>query len=533
MASATATASPDPEPREPRRWRWRLWPRGSRLGRLILGLNLLGLAILISGALVLNEIRRGLVEARLDSLMLQGELISQLMAEGATVGDPVPYLQQDRAVRMLDFVNVPPGQRVRLFDREGRLIADSYIVDDRVEWQVLPPARKQGQPQVRLQDRDARPSHLAEARRDLDQEIRLAMTGEAVRGTRTAENGSQVVSVSLPVQRVKAVLGVLTLEAGDVDEIIAAERRALLPFVMIAIGVTLLSSFLLYFLVARPMLRLAEAADRVRMSRARAISLPDLSRRQDEIGDLSRSLEEMTDTLSNRMDAIERFAADVAHEIRNPLTSIRSAVETLEIVPEGPGRERLMGILKQDVGRLDRLIGDISNASRLDAELARDTPRPVDLTRLLGDILSIYDAAARPGEPTVSLQAPEGERFVVPGREGPLGQVFRNLIDNARSFSPPGGEVRVILSRTRGRVMVAVEDDGPGIPPDNLETIFERFYTSRPKGAAFGGNSGLGLSIARQIAEAQAGALTATNRIGPDGAVIGARFEVVLPDART
>ena len=151
MASATATASPDPAPREPRRWRWRLWPRGSRLGRLILGLNLLGLAILISGALVLNEIRRGLVEARLDSLMLQGELISQLMAEGATVGDPVPYLQQDRAVRMLDFVNVPPGQRVRLFDREGRLIADSYIVDDRVEWQVLPPARKQGQPQVRLQ----------------------------------------------------------------------------------------------------------------------------------------------------------------------------------------------------------------------------------------------------------------------------------------------------------------------------------------------------------------------------------------------
>jgi two-component system sensor histidine kinase ChvG len=207
-------------------------------------------------------------------------------------------------------------------------------------------------------------------------------------------------------------------------------------------------------------------------------------------------------------------------------------VETLELVPDGPGRPRLLAILKQDVGRLDRLIGDISNASRLDAELSRESFRRMDLTRLLTDILSIYDAAAKPGEARVSLSAPEGEPLTVRGQEGPLGQVFRNLIDNARSFSPADGLVRVTLTRDRGQVLVSVEDDGPGIPPDNLETIFERFYTSRPKGAAFGGNSGLGLSIARQIIQAHGGSIQARNRIDPAGKVSGARFEVIMPEAR-
>jgi len=529
MASATDIASP-----EQRVSRWRFWSRGSRLGRLIVGLNLLGLAVLISGALVLNEIRRGLVEARIDSLSLQGELIGQIMAEAATVGEPAPYLQADRAAGILQFLHVPRSQRVRLYDVRGRLLADSYVVDDRVEFEVLPPARRPGEmrPAVRLRDQDADPEMVARARKALADEWRTAIQGTVVKGTRIAENGNRVVSVSLPIQRVRAVLGVLTLEAGDVDEIIAAERRALIPFALIAIAVTLLSSFLLYALVARPMLRLAEAADRVRLSRARAISLPDLARRRDEIGDLSRSLEEMTDTLSQRMDAIERFAADVAHEIRNPLTSIRSAVETLELVPDGPGRPRLLAILKQDVGRLDRLIGDISNASRLDAELSRESFRKMDLTRLLTDILAIYDAAAKPGEARVSLTAPEDEPMMVKGQEGPLGQVFRNLIDNARSFSPVDGQVRVTLSRDRGQVLVTVEDDGPGIPPDNLETIFERFYTSRPKGAAFGGNSGLGLSIARQIIQAHGGVIQACNRRDGQGTVQGARFEVSLPEGR-
>jgi two-component system sensor histidine kinase ChvG len=340
--------------------------------------------------------------------------------------------------------------------------------------------------------------------------------------------------VSVPIRHVEKVLGVLTLEAGDVDAILAAQRRALMPFALVALAVSLLSSLLLHLFVARPVLRLAAAADQVRLQRARAISLPDLEGRKDEIGDLARSLETMTETLSDRMDAIERFAADVSHEIKNPLTSIRSALETLPLVKTEAQRDRLTGLLQQDVRRLDRLITDISNASRLDAELSRDRPRPVDVATLLKDIISVYAAGLKPGEVPVRLTA-EVDHAMVSGRDGPMGQVFRNLIDNARSFSPAGGEVRVSLARDgddpQRPLVVRVEDDGPGIPPDNLETVFERFYTSRPKGTAFGSNSGLGLSIVRQIIEAHGGTVRAENRTTPDGAVAGARFEVALPMA--
>jgi two-component system sensor histidine kinase ChvG len=296
--------------------------------------------------------------------------------------------------------------------------------------------------------------------------------------------------------------------------------------------VTLLSSLMLTQLIAQPIMRLSSAADRVRLSRARAIDLPDLANREDEIGDLTRSLTDMTRALSDRIDAIERFAADVAHEIRNPLTSIRSATETLELVKDEAPRERLMRILKQDVGRLDRLITDISNASRLDAELSRESPRLLDLEKVMADIAAFYEATLREGDAHVRFvpTAPH-EPLRINGREGPLGQVFRNLIDNARSFSSPEGEVRVSLSRRGSEIVAVVDDDGPGMPPDNLETVFERFYTSRPKGAAFGGNSGLGLSIARQIIEAHNGRIWAENRLGQDGQVAGARFSVALPAA--
>ena len=354
---------------------------------------------------------------------------------------------------------------------------------------------------------------------------------------RRSQNGDRVVSVSIPIQNVQAVLGVLTLEAGDVDEIVAAQRLALLPFILIAITVTLTSSLLLSRFVAQPVMRLARAADRVTASRARAISLPDIAQRQDELGDLTRSLETMTATLSERMDAIEGFAADVAHEIRNPLTSIRSAVETLELVSDPAAKARLTDILKHDVGRLDRLITDISNASRLDAELSRDQPRPLELDKLLAEIADLYAAALRPGDiPVRYVETPGAESCRVLGREGPLSQVIRNLIDNARSFSTLSKaaepEVRISVQRDGRQVVAAVEDDGPGIPPENLESVFERFYTARPKGAAFGGHSGLGLSIARQIIEAHGGRIQAENRLDGDGAILGARFTVALPEAR-
>ena len=542
MASAIATGRPDPAPgagqgEDPPDWRRRLaslWPPGSRLGRLIILLNLIGLVVLISGALVLNELRRGLVDARIDSLTTQGEFIVKVLDETATVGDPAPALQAAEASDFLQILFIPRGQRARLFNADGQLIADSYAVADRVESAVLPPAHKPGGkpllPPIERKPRDER------ADADLRGEIAEALRGHRVAGMRRSETGRRVVSVSLPIQHVEAVLGVLTLEAGDVDQTIRAQRAAMVPFILIAIATMLTSSLLLNRLVARPVLRLAHAADRVRLAGEREISLPDVARRDDELGDLARALEDMTQALYERMDATERFAADVAHEIRNPLTSIRSAVETLDIVTDLAARQRLLGIVKHDAGRLDRLVTDISNASRIDSELSREPSRRLDMERLLNEVAHLYEAQVKPGPGPSGVHvrfAPSGalEPARVMGQESPLGQVLRNLIDNARSFSPEGGEVRIGLSRAKGRILVMVDDDGPGIPPENLETVFERFYTSRPKGQAFGGNSGLGLSIARQIAIAHSGDLKAENRLAPDGAVLGARFTLDLPEA--
>jgi len=527
---------------------WPLWP-GSRLGRLIIGLNLLGLAILIVGALAMNELSKGLINAKIDSLKTQGAFLVNVIEQVATQGEPAPALDPDRArdtlqtlyvgAQQQQLMFVGAQQRVRVFDAQGGLIADSDLITDKVDSSALPPARKPGRlwlawPQLRGGDHSA---GAAKAQADLKAEIGAALQGHPVAELRRAPNGERVVSISLPIHYVQDVLGVLTLESGDVDQIITAQRWALVPFILIAIGVSLTSSALLSRFIALPVLRLARAADSVTLARARAISLPDIAGRGDELGDLATSLETMTSTLSERMDAIERFAADVAHEIRNPLTSIRSAVETLDLVTDPASQERLTNILKHDVGRLDRLITDISNASRMDAELSRERPKPLDLEKLLGDLAGFYTETSRPGEVPVRFLPPESlEPMNVPGREGPLSQVFRNLIDNARSFSSLSTvehpEVRLGLRREARQVIATVEDDGPGLPPENLETVFERFYTARPKGAAFGGHSGLGLSIARQVIEAHGGTIRAENVTDAGGQVRGARFVVALPDGR-
>lgn len=531
MASAIATAKAEPAPAGRRRR-----VGGSRLGRLIVILNIVSLVVLVGGALVLNELRSGLFETRKQSLESQAHILAYYLGE-AGGEDPYSQLNLPYTVIVLQKTFIPEGERARVFDARGNLFADSYKVSESVEASPLPPARARSAPRPKSDPVRAQAT-VERAHLELDREVQRALaTGEPVLDVRHSETGERVVSVSVPIQRVKAVLGVLTLEAADVDKIIAAQRAALLPYAIIALGVTLLTSFMIQFFVARPILRLSAAADQVRLSRARAISLPDLEARDDEIGDLAKALETMTVTLSTRMDAIERFAADVAHEIKNPLTSIRSAVETLELVKDEAPKARLMALLKQDVRRLDRLITDISNASRLDAELSREALRPIDLDRLLAEVAALYNETSRAGEPPVRLASPQGgESLRILGREGPVAQVFRNLIDNARSFSPPGADVRVTLERApeaARELWVRVDDDGPGVPPENLDTVFQRFYTSRPKGAAFGGNSGLGLSIARQIVEAHGGHIWAENRRDAAGDIEGARFTVALPEART
>ncbi|MBA4000651.1 ATP-binding protein [Brevundimonas sp.] len=538
MASDTDTEKADRSQGAASLWaaRWRslrLRLAGSRLGALILALNLLSLLILFVGALLLNEWRRNLIEARLESLTSQAELLANVLGElGITRGEPVPYLDGLAASQWLRDNFIPRGQRVRLYDQNGLPLIDSYAVTEQIPGEALDPALPAGAAPPAPPDPARESARIERARDALNEEVQRALAGDPQTSIRRAETGERVVSVSLPVRHVRDVLGVLTLEAGDVDETLDAQRRALMPFAFVALAVSLLTSLLIHLFVARPILRLSAAADQVRLQRARAISLPDLEERKDEIGDLARSLETMTATLSDRMDAIERFAADVSHEIKNPLTSIRSALETLELVKSPGDKARLTALLQQDVSRLDRLITDISNASRLDAELSRDRPRPVNLSKLLDDIASIYVATQRPGDVTVRFTDALRGAAQVTGREGPLGQVFRNLIDNARSFSPPDHAVRVALEGQGDRVLVRVEDDGPGIPSDNLETVFQRFYTARPKGAAFGGNSGLGLSIARQIIEAHGGTIHAENRTDEAGAVTGACFVVALPRAR-
>jgi len=299
--------------------------------------------------------------------------------------------------------------------------------------------------------------------------------------------------------------------------------------------VTVLLSGYLANAIARPIRHLAAAAERVRRGPGRQAPIPDLSGRRDEIGDLSVSLRAMTDALWARMDAIERFAADVAHEIKNPLTSLRSAVETVARISDPDQQRKLLAIVFDDVRRLDRLISDISDASRLDAELSRSETDRVDLGRMLDALVEIERAAGESAgngaPPRIVLESAPNADVTVQGIEDRLVQVLRNLLANAVSFSPPGGRIALRAARSGDMVVVTVEDEGQGIPPGKEAAIFERFYTERPAGEAFGTHSGLGLSISRQIVEAHGGTIRAENRLGPDGDVLGARLVVRLPAA--
>jgi two-component system, OmpR family, sensor histidine kinase ChvG len=345
-------------------------------------------------------------------------------------------------------------------------------------------------------------------------------------------------SVAVPVQRFRAVRGALLLstQGGDIDGAVEAERLAILKVFLIAAAVMIVLSVLLAGTIAGPVRRLADSAERVRRRIKTRVEIPDFTRRRDEIGHLSGTLRSMTDALYARIESIESFAADVAHELKNPLTSLRSAVETLPLARSEESRGRLLAVIHHDVRRLDRLISDIADASRLDAELQRQEAAPVDLRKLLNTITTVANEIKRDDSVSVSLAFEGGGRdaFVVPGHDSRLGQVIDNLVDNARSFSPAGGGVRVTARRLKSEIEVIIDDDGPGIRPDALEKIFERFYTDRPH-QGFGQNSGLGLSISKQIIEAHGGRIWAENRIGVASvdheppSVLGARFVVRLP----
>ncbi len=269
----------------------------------------------------------------------------------------------------------------------------------------------------------------------------------------------------------------------------------------------------------------------VRYAKGHTFEIPDFSHRDDEIGDLSDALRAMTEALRARLDAIEGFAADVAHEIKNPLTSLRSAVETVVRVEDPEQQKKLMSIILDDIQRMDRLITDISDASRLDAELSREETESVDVCRLLELIVEVQQATDDETQPRFEMAVPKSQRLLVTGLEDRLGQVFRNLISNAASFSPPGGTIFLSAREEDGWILIEVADEGPGIPPDSLENVFNRFYSERPSGEKFGTHSGLGLSISRQIIEAHGGRIWAENRIDARKQIVGARFCIRLPAA--
>ncbi|MDF2811945.1 MAG: histidine kinase [Microvirga sp.] len=556
--------------------RWLAQRASSSLTRRIVVLNLAGLVALLVGFLYLNQFRQGLIEARVLSLVTQGEIIAGAIASSATVEtdaitiDPDQLLQMqagdtarfneevpslefsinpERVAPLLRRLVTPTQTRARIYDREGSLLLDSRTFYSRgdILRMDLPPMADEDLTFIERTWQNLRTLFRTKKRLILEEvgpangktlpEVQRAFAGERASDVRTNARGETIVSVAVPIQRLRSVQGVLLLstQGGDIDTIIASERFALLQVFLVAAVVMIVLSLFLAGAIVGPVRRLAEAAERVRRGTKSRQEIPDFTGRSDEIGHLSGALRDMTRALYNRIDAIESFAADVAHELKNPLTSLRSAVETLPLARSDDSRGRLMSIIQHDVRRLDRLISDISDASRLDAELARADAEPVDMPKLLQAVVSVANERRHKDDPAIALTIDPAPRdaYLVVGHDSRLGQVFNNLIDNARSFSPPDETVRILMRRRKNEIEILVEDSGPGIEPDALDRIFERFYTDRPE-QGFGQNSGLGLSISRQIIEAHRGTIRAENRPGPldengEPRPLGARFVIRLP----
>jgi two-component system sensor histidine kinase ChvG len=511
--------------------------RHSRLRQRIVIINIVVFLLLIAGVLAVQSSREGLVDERLTSIDEQARIVANTLSEYATVSD-TRSIKVDDAAPLLRELLAPTRLRARLYDTDGQLVIDTrnLLARNIVQTLELPPIDDWSRFKLavsRLYDGligvrpFVRSEPYFEAGKDgrVYREIDQALRGDTASAERVDEQNKLVLSVAVPVQRFKAIYGVLfvSTEGGDIDDILRQERATLILYFALALAVMLGSGLYLSGTIAEPMRKLAEAADRVRRGRGGREALPDINR-NDEIGDLSQSLSAMTRALYNRIDAIERFAADVAHELKNPLTSLKSAVEMFSLATDDESRARLMAIVRTDVKRIDRLITDISDASRLDAELSREASEPVDISGLLRAIAEVYHFMELPRGVTLALDLRLPPEAFVMGRDERLGQVIRNLIDNAVSFSPEGGVVTATAWIEGVTIRITVEDEGPGIPPDNLESVFERFYTERPTAQGVGKNSGLGLSIARQIVTGLHGRIWAENR--PQG---GARFVVALP----
>ncbi|WP_203075064.1 stimulus-sensing domain-containing protein [Falsiroseomonas ponticola] len=553
-----APALPTTE-RRPRRWL-------SPLLRRILLLNALPPALLAASLLYLDQYQNGLLAAEVEALRTQARIYAAAIGEAATRPRDDRTILVPEAARPLlrRLVEPSPNTQARLFDNTGLMVADSRVREGpggAIVTEPLPPPEPRGafagtvaglyDRLLTILPRQARDEVVVDvnpdapsfdwqpefgggqAGSDRREELRLALEGGVRPYIRRTADGRLLVSVAEPARRGAASVGIvlLTREAREVDARLLDIRVSVLALFSTALVLTVLLSTYLNRTLATPILQLARAAAAMREGEGRGGSVPKpLLDRPDEIGVLARDLQTAARALWARIDANERFAADVAHELRNPLTSVRSAIETLRRIEDPVKQRRLLAIISDDAVRMDRLINDIADSSRVDAELSRTIAQPVDCAPILAALGELHAATRDDEDPSVEIEAPT-EGLIVRGVEGRIVQVFRNLIGNAVSFSPARGHVVVRARPTGQMVEFVVEDEGPGIPDAKLESIFDRFYSERPSGERFGQHSGLGLSISRQIVEGLRGRISAENKRDAAGAITGARFIVTLPAA--
>lgn len=528
----------EPEVRDRRGRRGIISLNRSPLARKIIIFNMMALVILVAGVLFMTPFRDSLVLQREQALVSEARLLSRLFEARLPDGGLA-----EGARGVLADMDVGAATNVFVFDRQGSLLARAEGQARRVDtaagstaitdflnrvWEAVSGIL------VSPGDRQPKVDSEALARALLDG----ARGGQVTVKTGRDPQGSALFSVAAPVSRDGQVIGIvaLTSAAGEIDRLVRNEREQVLQMFVVALLVSIGLSLVLASTIANPLSDLAAAAELGRDRDARRMApgrvrIPDLSARPDEIGRLSIAMRGMVAALYDRIEVNEQFAADVAHEIKNPLASLRSAVGSLRFVKKEEHREKLLDVIEHDVRRLDRLVSDISNASRLDSELVKEEEEEFNLLKTisnLGEYLG-KQAAEKGVDFITDLPA---EPIVIRGLEARLAQVFVNLITNAISFCEAGDAVRVWARQRENRVLVVVEDTGPGIPEQALAKVFKRFYSERPVGQ-FGNHSGLGLAISKQIVEAHGGVIWAEN-IRPTTAdatsdPLGARFVVGLP----
>jgi two-component system, OmpR family, sensor histidine kinase ChvG len=520
MASDTvSTSNEDPDLRLSWSGRWSLAHR-------ILALNLITVLLVALSTLYLDVFRNRLSKER----------ARQVRIEARTTASALAHVRSDEWPALLGSISKTGENRLRLYGPDGKLLIDSWKVTGPTYELKDPNTQKWTKDIARALDRGFNAIVGAEPLDDFveppvdrvkawPEAAEAKATGKVVSKVRNAPDLTPVISAAVPV-------GPNMLIATENDRAftrtVRNQRGNILVAMTFLVGLSVLLSLFLARTIVRPLRRLAIAAHRVRLGRSREVNVPRLPSRSDEIGLLARAVSDMSQSLRHRIDNIEAFAADVTHELKNPLASLRSAVDGLNRVDDPALREKLKAIVREDVGRLDRLISDISEAARTDAELARATFDRVDLGSLIQQLVSSWETRRETGDARLAFARPRKNSAVVMGKPDRLARAINAIIDNAVSFSPPGGLVEIAVARVGDQVRIRIDDEGPGVPHEAREAIFNRFHSVRPEGENFGRHSGLGLAIAQAIVNGHDGEIDVQDR---DDAPSGARFTIRLPAA--